>query len=375
MVHGRPVAAAVVLAILHSLPATAQNVTLDLEGVPLSQAIERLSLRGGVEVRMDDVPHELLDRPVTYRSQDVPTRRALREICQELGLRMEAYRAAGQGVLFKLIPLRPGELQPPAVQAGPYIVRLLSIRRRESASLSLGRPTEPPTLRRSLTLSFEVEVDTHADAKALLAVHPAADVTDNTGKALEPSSRELSSGTPRGGGYMWPRPMTPALAFGLPATDAVSLREIAGELVIAGKVTPVRLEFQATQTGARLEKEGYAVTLESVKLVPPRICHVELTIVQPPRPPDVPEPRWREQLAGTCTVVLDDGSERYARQGGGLVTPGAAGADKWELSFRAYDIPAGAAPVKVAYSLTLRSHERKRIPFSFQDIPLPTWGD
>ncbi len=366
---------AIALTVAACAAGTAQTVTVDVQGVPLHEVIEQLKLEGDVEILTPGLPADLLELPVSYKAEDVPVKRALREICRPLGLRLHTYGTSRRGGhVFRVVGMRPDEAEPPSGQAGPYAVRLTCITRMDVMTLDFRRRAEPMTFRRHLQLEFEAEADTDENAQALVAFHPAVVVTDNTGKTLEPAREELGESARDRGGHIWNQKMTGTVDVGSPAPEALSLATVAGELVVAAKVTPLRFEFDAAKQGATITKDGYTLTLESVEVTPTGRCHVDFMLLMPVEPDAKARQGIRGRPDATCTIVLDDGTEVREQMLSARGRQGAEGIPTWQITCGTYGFPAGAKPHRVLYSFSIRSDETKRIPFKFENIPLPTWG-
>jgi hypothetical protein len=376
MLYWRALSLVISLTMVACAAASAQTVTIDAEGVPLNEVIDQLKLDADVDIRTDGVPQDVLMQPVTYTGADLPIKRALREIGRQAGLRLYTHPGVGSGGRwFRLLAMRPDQVEPPMAQAGPYLVRLARIKLVDERTLDFGR-VEPLTFRNELELSLQAEADTERDAAVLLAIHPALAVTDNTGHTLEPARPELDDRELRRARPAWEESVFSTVSVGPPAKDAVSLAGIAGELVVAAKVTPVRFELDPTKEGQEITQHGYTLRLDSIAAKPQGRVDVDFTMTwQLPRTESGEPQSILRPVRGACAIVLDDGTEVRLTTGGGLARAEADGAVKRQFTCRAYDFPAGAKPARVTYSFFVRSDETKRIPFKLENIPLPTWEE
>ncbi|MFQ5809435.1 MAG: hypothetical protein ACE5JM_07440 [Armatimonadota bacterium] len=364
------VMAVAMLAVLASAAATAQNVTVDADGTPLSQVLQRLEQEADVEFRAaGEGPPGLFARLVSYQAQDVPVGRAVREMCRTLGLDTRRYIAAGRRV-FELRLMDPGEVYPPEVQAGPYLVRLTSVTESRSARLRFRGTTEPLTTSHGLRLRLVAEADTEEDAQALLAFDTALAATDDTGKRLESSGRKLRDSQLDGPPMPWSCRMSTLCSVAAPAKDAAALTSISGALIVAAKVTPLRFEFDATEQGASVTKEGYTVTLASLSASRTGVGQIELALARSPdRAATDREPFLRAYGAGRLVVPLSDGRALYLPAN--TVRPWRSDENKGRMTCGMPVLAPGVQPVKVVYSLFVRSQEIKTIPFRFETVPLP----
>jgi len=368
---------AIALTVAACAAGTAQTVTVDVQDVPLHEVIEQLKLETEADIRADGLAQDVLAQPVTYTGTDVPLKRALREICGQVGLRLHTYGSSRTlGRHFRLLARGLNEAEPPTVQAGPYLVRLLAVTDTYARKLDFRRLAEPLTFRQDLELLLEAEADTDEDAAALLRFDPAIAVTDNTGKALEPVPRR-----PEEGAFNISRQtMSGPIMVSAPAPEAITLAAIVGELVVAAEVTPLHFEFDAAKHGVTITTKGYTVTLDSVEVTPEGECEVALKLVTPPQPGES-DPQRLDPLADfSCFVVLKDGTElRSMLHRSSVRVPGQPdNAGKRRITYgstwRSSRLPPGTKPAKVLFGSFAKSAETKRIPFKFENIPLPTWG-
>ncbi|MFQ5809436.1 MAG: hypothetical protein ACE5JM_07445, partial [Armatimonadota bacterium] len=153
--------------------------------------------------------------------------------------------------------------------------------------------------------------------------------------------------------------------------------------VVAAKPALLQFEFDPGELGVAKEQDGYTLRLDSRRERPIEGgVDLQFTLTTPGQPgqPNGAAVALPPAFAG-CVLRLnvkqDDGAEIEIEEttvttAGAPATVEPDGTTRRQLTCRAYGIPEGATLRKVICSLFHRGHETKLIPFSFQNVPLPT---
>ncbi len=346
-------------------------VTFDVQDRPVSEVLSGLAEQTGVRIHSPfggGVEAPL----VTVRADRVPFRGVLREVAAQCGCHVEC-RLLHQYALRK--GPDPREASPTA-RAGPYTLRVRSVRVSDSMALDFMAAGEAPLrLDRGVTLNIEVEADDDLDLARIYALHPAVRAVDDRGRAIAPARMQLPEDhRPPGigpGAVPW---VSLPVGVALPVPPAASLRSVEGELLVyaharyAEFVLPLdRLGATATDGDctlglmeARRTDAGYTV---KAKLTTPAVA------------------ARRDQAGGTPRTGLGwarleaaDGQvlkTQWTSWRGGI-REGQRVAYHYELGFR---LPAFETPARLVLVLMVIGGEPESLRYSFANIPLPTWQE
>ncbi|MFQ6132673.1 MAG: hypothetical protein ACE5R4_11595 [Armatimonadota bacterium] len=349
--------------------ALAQHLTVDFAGMPIEEALGEIERQSGI--RIIHTFRNVEDQPVVdVQMQDAPLRAVLRAICRQIDC--YAYRTTSGYIYVREGPDPAADC--PAVQVGPYTVRLRYVRITDSTTLSFERQEEGPlTTQDSMTLSFTIEADEDRDVAAVAAIDPALQVVDSTGNEVAPRYdkpvRLSSSSLARS---YWGRVST-YTTMDRPSPEAVSLRTVEGDILVYTDVQPVRFEFPLDDEGLQAQsKSGHTVTLTEVEEPSDRTTDVTVEWQLPTLTPEERGEYWRRP---TCEayVTAAEGARIAARTSNiRSLRTGEQLAYEYTWSFRP---PAGTAPERFLLEIFVPSAETKTLHYKFEDIPLPTWEE
>lgn len=157
--------------------------------------------------------------------------------------------------------------------------------------------------------------------------------------------------------------------------QGVPLNELIEQLKLNGDV-----EILTRGLPADLLEQPVSYKAEDVPVKPDGECEVRLKLVTPLELTEVDPERLHPLADLTCAVVGDDGiAVDLLLRASSIHVPGGPNNQgkrrvTYASTWRSSRLPAGTKPAKVAFGFFAKSDETKRIPFQFENIPLPTWG-
>ena len=339
-------AAALSLVSALTVPAAAQDVTVQAKGVRIGDVADLLAEQTGYRFSV------AAGKQIEDARKDVSI--AGKPLAATLSLLSSVFNcdfySPDSGGFF-VIPLPKAPEKEATV--GAYRLRVERLAETQEGALEL-------------TLGFTSDDDERIEAIAGLG--PELKIIDNFGRAL---TAPRVSGIRRTTGIRsrltsyWHR------QYLYPVDDrAVRIRSISGTLVLFKKVTPLRLEFplEDPDRARALVREGVDVRLERFSQLG-RDCFVATRLAWPSALNVVGRGISRTPLP----YLVDERGRAHRDASPRLVQSrpeeGAAGENLSEQQFRFEGVE--AKPVKLVYDILLREQPEGVLPFRLGDIPLP----
>jgi hypothetical protein len=370
----RRLVTAIAVGLLACSAVAAQNVTLKVDDAPLVQVVADLARQTGADI--DVGMAEALPQPprVSFDVKDMPLRAVLRLIGEQTGGHFESWEEGSYYYVDEPDPLA----EAPMVRAGPYYVRIGSIRIEDARELRFRTDfPEPLEVTHYMLVQLSVDADDDLDLARFSHVDPKVTGVDNTGQRIstaEPQPEAVGEAEDVGlegfdlEGWWSMGEMEPTLSLSQPAPTAVSLATLEGKLVayrqarritlrvpLPPPTTPIAKEtVSLVVTGAVPSDEGYEV-------------QGTLTPVGDGWGPTDPDVRTRLELADGTLVR---GYETESGVEWGENDRPTRGDYTWQFE----NLPA-ARPVALICEVISVSPDTETIPFRFDNIPLPTWGE
>jgi len=276
-------------------PTLTERVTLDVKGEPLLEVLTELQRQTGFEFQ----PAFPLGagaqlRPITYACQDMPLKRALRAICEQVGCRAVRETAPR----YRIDQGTYEERDLPTAESEGYILSVLSLTAASAveARFGPGAAAAEPTVgapERGLGLTLCVDAPDDPSGAAICGLSNSVILEDDAGRPVPfegwPEPGALLAGAL---GVTEERHLGPSLtdvrmrfgnpsylAFSLrgvtPVTDAKSLTLSLG-LMVSETCVPVQLRFPWGQTGLEQERQGTRVAAQGFETPPTRPVRASL---------------------------------------------------------------------------------------------------
>ena len=351
--------------------AVAQEVTMDVEDVPLSQAMKLLSDLSGVSVAGSRKALEEEQPRVTLKFGSTPLKEVIQELCEQAGWHV---RRGGVSQYYLCPGVRRDDC--PRYRIGDCEVILTSVRAHRSKPLDLR--SRAPRREAHERLDFDLVVEGRTD-DAMVPVYrfgqEATAITD-TGAVLTLKAGSGNREPPRGAHE--PLDGRCRLLHGLPPSDARSLALLEGELLFYADVERAEAEFTADEVGVTKQSGRMKITYAGVEQESeerPAWAVFELLL------PDGPMTRDRSGVTWWWTPSIQPHARVVAERADGS-RKRSWGLARWtepreRLARFRYTFPAGRSEdpptVKMTYTAIVARNPTKRAPFKFENIPLPRW--
>ena len=358
-----------VLAARAPVAAWPQQVTADFDQAPIGQVLAELERQTGLRISHPFRAGE--DEPlVDLHVEGASIRGVLRALCQQAGC---WFRTSSQAVEVRLgaDPLEAA----PTVQAGPYIVRLRSLRIAHSWAADFERPQENQLVTgHEMSLELQVESDEDRYLEALVAFHPAVRAVADTGEAVQPRVIELPPRPTLDRSYVHEGLIRERIRLDAPGAQAVSLTSIEGDLVVRKDPRVVRLEFPLAAGLGAQSAEGHTFALTDTQPLGANGYTVKGQWDL------APDPGTGVGLPGrlpfyTASLLTAEGQRVIAvRQSVRVGRP--PGAERSRLFCEWQFEPVGeAAPERFVFEWVVTAVETELVHYRFDDVLLPTWEE
>jgi len=358
---------ACVLLFLACTAAWAQHVTVDFKQVPLKQALAALERQTGAIIQPGSWAPDAEQLRLDLQMQDAPLRAALRALCRQIGWHFD-----GSG--FRQFNVQPGPDPAdtcPAVQVGPYTVRLRSIQVVHATGLTLERTTDGPlALVHETGIGLTVEADEDRDLVAVINPYQGVTAVDNTGTRLGPKRSGLPLSPDPRRSWAAESPLPCRLTLDPPSPRATSLRTLEGDILVHQDVQQLHFEFPLAEDRQPQSAAGHTVSLTGVEPIGKRGLIVQAQWQPPARPRNETDRPWL-MLPYWGYLAAGGGERVYAYSLPHAES--AEGADPTPYLVTWYFQPAeGVRPRAFVFECPLLSDETDTLHYKFENIPLPT---
>ncbi len=357
---------------LLAAPASAQRVTIEAEQAPLSHVLAELAKQTGVGI-YNEFRERGQDPLVTVVVQEVPLGTVLRQVAEQCG----GHATGGPRQYWLYASKSPAD-RLLTVAAGGYGLRLGSIT--ISSHMQLSVITGEPEFRGpNMTLGVSVLADDDLDLLRIEGIGKDVRAVDNRGRLIAWDPAEAQ-------GRLELRPerldivrVWGALTLPPPKPGATSLTAIKGDLIAHKEVRDVK--FVVPLDKPEVSVSGSGCTLD-VKVVGRRLdgtyghAYVLRTTLTLPDGEDGWQVRPRDPEWGRGVVVSLENEDRSSAGSQTRYLPLKSDDPRqvphefaWHL-----DKPA-QEPARLVYRVTIVGGGQERLPFRFDNIPLPTWEE
>ncbi len=347
------------------------RVTIEAEGAPLSQVLGQLEEQTGARIYnpLRNVPQE---PEVTVEARGAPLRAVLREIALQCGCYVQTL---GRTRYALRKGEDPRELAPTA-RAGPYALRLRSIRANDSMTLDfMATDDQPLRLDRGTTLNTEIEADDDLDLARIYGLHPAVRAVDDRGHEVPAKRTEL------------PEPYEPPyysshepwtslrVELVLPDREAKALASVEGDLLVYREARYAQLVLSLDDPQATATDAGHTLRLIQARAGPEQRYTVRANLTAPPDEAPGAQPRrslrppQAEVFVQTAEGALVSPHSTSTR--GGPHTPEQM---TWQYEW-GFGVEADQTPERLVYAFVVTGRELEALHYRLEDVGLPSWQD
>ncbi len=188
---GMRVALFALLGSMVGIVAQAQRVTIDVKNVPLSDVLQQLHEQTGYELLVHGKARSGTGM-VTVSLTDVPLKRAVQEICRQVG--REPHRLQFRYHCYVLYPAGPASEDAASTVAGDYVLRAScgEIAHRPRPHFGGPRSQELPKEEYPrLTMRVEIDAPDDAAGSRVLGIEPGVKLVDDRGRGMAQAADEL----------------------------------------------------------------------------------------------------------------------------------------------------------------------------------------
>lgn len=324
--------------------------------------------------------------PVGLNLDNATLDQIMAEVCKQAGVVYEVQPGGwgGQGAPISLRPGDPTLDSRPTVEAGDYLLRVVTVSIQSGRNLNFrwGEAAPAPA---QVYKSTQIRVE--ATAKTVDASRALAGINSKV-KGLPDKGDPMEVGGQGPTGYIMPfwdyggdrSGMSRQTSINLPAPPegATKLTRLEGNLMLYSTVKVTEVRVSPDSEGQVFKQDDVTATVTSWKLDQGNL-QVGMTIQAPALPVPDNTPRYGN-LGPVAALVTKDGKEMRAMGSGG------GGPDTWKVTYnfrmtappppgpRAANQPVPPEPVEIDYlrvTLVRTGAADKTLPFVFTDLPLP----
>lgn len=365
---------ATVVASLIGPTAHAHLVTLEVTDAPLAEVVTELVRQTGAAIDLRRMGGEAAEPLlVTLDVENAPLRAVLRLIAEQTGGHFRSENYWGEyWYVHEPDPLA----EAPAARAGPYLIRVAALEIVGVRALSFDTTAEKPLrMARYMRVALSIDADDALDLMRLPRVAEDVSALDDTGqRLLAPPAADLEPG--RFDIPWWWHGLGPgsdsggSLLLSQPAPAAASVTTLQGSLIAHANARRIafRVPLPARALPVEVEQDG-----GSLQVTEAGVEGRDYAIRAAFRPTGAAWGRY-SLTATDVRLEMADGSRLHGGRGVEARAPGPGATPAgvhWDYQF---EDAAGMQPTALVCELVFVSPETETIPFEFQNIPLPTWG-
>ena len=339
------------------LPAAAgfgQHLTIQVEDANPKDVVTAIQHMTGAQI----IGHHAVpdDTPlITLDHEDAPLKRVLRDICAQAGWH---YRRFGQG--YHLMPGVEEDHRPRVVMEG-FEVTLEAVRIQNAAWLNLRETGREVQSDHSLSLTLKAESEEDEAVEVLVGFDTQVKVTYDTGEEVTGPEQRLHPRMYLHGGTLDGQVRLPP-----PPEGATKIASIEGDLVMFAQLERLELEFGVDEAGMVKDEGVLSVTLVGFNEEQTQATF-ELMM---------PTDEYKDEDGQTIqprshVTLIDDTGAQVRESGGGFSGRGPQdGVSTYEQTFH-FGRKLEGTPMTLRYRTLLARDPSKRLPYKFEDIPLP----
>ena len=347
-------AMACAIALLPAAAGFGQRLTIEVEGAHLKDVVEAVQQMTGVQIIGHNAAND--DTPlVTLDHEDAPLKRVMRDICTQAGWQ---YRRFGAG--YHLMPGAEADHRP-RVEIEGFEVTLESLRLQNAAWLNLRETGREVQSDHSLSLTLKAEAEEDEAVEVLVGFDTQVRVTYDTGEEVTGPEQRLHPRLYFHGGVLDGQIQLPP-----PPEGATKIASIEGDLVMFAQLERLELEFGVDEVGMVKDEGVLSVTLMGFHEEQNQVTF-ELMM-----PTDEYKDERGQGIQPRPHVMLVDDTGARAQDSGRSVSGRGSqdGISRYEQTFH-FGSKLEGTPVALHYRALLPRDPTKRLPYKFEDIPLP----
>ncbi len=351
------------IGVLLCVAATAQgqHVTVDFQQTPLREALAELKRQSGANIG-SQLSTEAANRSVDLRMEDAPLRAVLRALCRQLG----CHFVQSSRISFSLREGPDRADACPTARAGPYTIRIRSVKITDALNLSFVLGDENPlTFHDQMSLALTIEADDIVDCEAVIGVdRTVVAAAGNAGQTVASRETGLPANTydMNGSWYAADGLVDDAVTLDVPPPEAASLRVLEGDIVVHDWVREQSFEFPLEGPHQPRSAAGHTFVITNVQPEHEDGYYVVETEWRLPWTP-------RSYPRNEVYLVAADGTRRQVRAGSGTLPR--EGDDMLFIRTHRFTPREGFVPEKLVFEFLAKSRETHRVHFRLENIPLP----